>query len=221
MKNNVIYRIWNTTNGKSYIGQTNNFKSRIQIHFSPTNNNKHQVIHKAIKKHGKESFQIEILESNVPNELMDKLEILHIRFHNSFQNGYNLTEGGGGKRGNQISQETRKKLSKAGKGNQNGLGFKLTPKHKEKLRKANIGNKYSLGRKITQEHRNAISQANKGTNNPNYGKQASKETKEKQAKAKRGKKLSAQHKQKIATGVSKAKQAKKKNAQSGQNTLSE
>ena len=92
-KTGVIYRIYNTVNGKSYIGQTTEFERRIKIHFRK--HNSCTALRNAINKYGKESFRVEILESDVPEKLLSKLEILHIRFWNTLTpNGYNLNIGG-------------------------------------------------------------------------------------------------------------------------------
>ena len=105
-KTGVIYRIYHKETLKSYIGQTINFRIRINEHFS--NRNKCPKLAKAIKKHKKEQFTVEKLESDVPSNLLKKLECLHIRFWNSVENGYNLTYGG---EGGIPSEETRKALS--------------------------------------------------------------------------------------------------------------
>jgi hypothetical protein len=77
-----------------------------------------------------------------------------------------------------VSEETRKKLSNAMRGNKNGIGNKMTPEHKEKLRRINkergydpaiiekmrlknIGNKYSVGRVMSEETKQKISKIKK------------------------------------------------------------
>lgn len=47
----------------------------------------------------------------------------------------------------------------------------------------NSGNKYCFGYKHTENAKKIMSELKKGKNNPNYGKKASKETKEKKSKA--------------------------------------
>ena len=59
-----VYKITNTKNGKSYVGYTkrSEITDRIREHFSPSvYENIHKPFYNAIKKYGKESFEIEIL----------------------------------------------------------------------------------------------------------------------------------------------------------------
>lgn len=54
-----------------------------------------QLIHQAIRKYGIENFKIEILEDNIPDDIVDKKEQNYIKSYNTMSpNGYNLTEGG-------------------------------------------------------------------------------------------------------------------------------
>ena len=90
-----IYKIPNKINGKVYIGQTiTPIKNRMYKHYSQARNGKNITgIDAAIKKYGKENFEVEqILEC--PNEDLDLQEKFYISKYNSFENGYNLTIGG-------------------------------------------------------------------------------------------------------------------------------
>lgn len=90
-----IYKITNKINGKVYIGQTiTPIKNRMYKHYSQARNGKNITgIDAAIKKYGKENFEVEqILEC--PNEDLDLQEKFYISKYNSFENGYNLTIGG-------------------------------------------------------------------------------------------------------------------------------
>jgi len=91
-----IYLITNPINGKVYVGQTIDYKTRMRKHKCAAKNPK-QYIAKAIKKYGWENFTKEILIDEVPEEDLDNLEINYIDIYNSFgPGGYNLTKGGGG-----------------------------------------------------------------------------------------------------------------------------
>lgn len=74
------------------------------------------------------------------------------------------------------SEETREKMSKATKGNQNWLGKHHTEETKKKISKAN------KGRHLTEEQKKAISMAIKGNQNW-LGKHHSEETKQKMREA--------------------------------------
>ena len=54
-----IYKIENLINGKVYIGQSIEIERRFKKHLTAKDNT---VIHKAIRKYGKENFSLQILE---------------------------------------------------------------------------------------------------------------------------------------------------------------
>ena len=91
-----IYKITNTVNGKSYIGQTiQNVKERFYQHCATKCSQAvlNMVIHKAITKYGKSNFTIEVIEEVESANLNDR-ERYWIRYYDSYNNGYNSTEGG-------------------------------------------------------------------------------------------------------------------------------
>lgn len=58
-----VYSITNNINGKKYVGMTSNIKSRIADHRWEGNNSRsEQLIHKAMRKYGRDNFTFEILE---------------------------------------------------------------------------------------------------------------------------------------------------------------
>jgi len=93
-------------NGKSYIGQTNNYKRRCNSHKSCKVNT---AFTSAIKKHGWNNFKHEVLKDNLTIDESNYWEELLIKEHNTLSpNGYNLVNGGLNKK---VSEETRKKIS--------------------------------------------------------------------------------------------------------------
>lgn len=91
-----IYKITNTINSKSYIGQTiQNVKERFYQHCATKCSQAilNMVIHKAINKYGKSNFTIEVIEEVESTNLNDR-ERYWIRYYDSYNNGYNSTEGG-------------------------------------------------------------------------------------------------------------------------------
>lgn len=86
----VIYKATCLQTGKCYIGQTKNFKKRKSQHETAKDD---YVFHKAIRKYGKDSFVWEILEECPYNQLNEK-EIYWIATYDSYNNGYNSTQGG-------------------------------------------------------------------------------------------------------------------------------
>ena len=91
-----IYKITNKINGKSYIGQTiQNVKERFYQHCATKCSQAilNMVIHKAITKYGKSNFTIEVIEEVESANLNDR-ERYWIKYYDSYNNGYNSTEGG-------------------------------------------------------------------------------------------------------------------------------
>jgi len=89
-----IYKIENLINGKIYIGKTNNFNRRKTEHF-PKNSkhkNKNKILYNAIEKHGKENFQMSVIEETENWQEREKFWIKKLNCREPF--GYNMTEGG-------------------------------------------------------------------------------------------------------------------------------
>ena len=187
-KTGVVYRIYNRMNSKSYVGQTTQPRRRIRDHFNLKKGC--LFLHRAIKKYGRDAFVVEILESDVPEVLLSKLEILHIRFFDcKVPNGYNLTDGGDGSKGISHSLESRKRISEAKKGK------KLSLDHRRKLSKAQKGDKNGFfGKTHTPETRRKLSEARKGKR----GVPHSVESRQKISEAKKGKTRSAATRKKIS-----------------------
>lgn len=96
----LIYKITNTINNKSYIGQTiktaeERWKEHKAHAFGSHPNDQNKTLYKAIRKYGVENFTFEVLQDNIEIfEQLDKAEIYWIDYYNSFVKGYNETFGG-------------------------------------------------------------------------------------------------------------------------------
>ena len=146
-----IYKITNTVNGKSYIGQTiQSIEARFKAHLSGLSGT---VLKHAIAKYGAEAFRCEPIHQDVPNENLDNLERKEIKAHNTLApNGYNLEAGG--HKNKIIHPETRKKI-----------GAKTAIAHKGMKRSSETRLKMSQwqqGRKLSPEHRKNIGESQKG-----------------------------------------------------------
>ena len=96
----IIYKHTNKINGKSYIGQTvQTMEIRLKQHLKEKRN---FAFISAIKKYGVENFTSEVIESNVEN--LDEREKYWIKYYDTYNNGYNMTEGGDG-----FTSEQKKK----------------------------------------------------------------------------------------------------------------
>lgn len=97
-----IYRITNTKNNKIYIGKTitsisDRWSKHLYEAFNPKCKGYNFLLHKAIRKYGKESFIIESVEYLQEDRLLSSREQYWIECLNSLlPNGYNMTFGGEG-----------------------------------------------------------------------------------------------------------------------------
>lgn len=90
-----VYCITNKINGKQYIGITNDYKRRWANHIAYQAPEREQVVHRAIKKYGKENFDFQILFSNLTVEEASAKEIELIEnMRTRVPNGYNVAAGG-------------------------------------------------------------------------------------------------------------------------------
>lgn len=98
----IIYMYSNKTNGKKYIGQTLDEKSRIREHKCHANSRTDSqfAFYSAIRKYGWDNFEYEVLvrvETEDKKSLintLNQLEVYYISKYNSYENGYNNTRGG-------------------------------------------------------------------------------------------------------------------------------
>lgn len=111
-----IYGIRNIINQQHYIGQAGDVKARWTSHRYRL---RHGIgsphLQHAWDKYGEEAFEFFVIEE-CEAENLDEREIYWIKEYDSFRNGYNLTEGGGGMRGYKMSEESKRRISEATKG---------------------------------------------------------------------------------------------------------
>lgn len=206
-----IYCIENNVNGKKYIGQAKDIQKRWKLHKAELRRGNHYNEHlqRAWNMYGPDAFSFYVLEICDVSSLSER-EIFFIKHHGSFENGYNMTEGGEGTRGCKHTQEykdkmrslfkdrvfseaTLRRMSEAKKGK---------PQTETESRKngRKIVSEKLKGKKFSEEHRRNLSQAMKGRTawnkgmtfppeySPMYGKHLSEETKKKIGDANRGRK---------------------------------
>lgn len=92
-----IYRIYCIGNQKSYIGQTINFNQRQNRHLTKLRNNNHpnQHLQNAFNKYGEDNFTWQKWEFEINSkEELNQLEKDYIKKFDSYNNGFNQTEGG-------------------------------------------------------------------------------------------------------------------------------
>lgn len=163
MANNIgiIYKWTNKINGLSYIGQTTNPEKRYREHLRRKDNT---YFHNALGKYGEANFTYEVLESNIDSSKLDEREIYWISYYDSYNNGYNLTIGGGTTR-----------------------GFKFSEKQLENLSKAHLGQKaWNKGIKMSEEQREKMRNYLKGRTSPMKGKHHTEQTIQKMRESHKG-----------------------------------
>lgn len=158
MKNGLIYRLI-FPNGKSYVGKTENIKNRMN-NYKKLKCKTQPKLYDALIKYGFENVKIEIVESDIPNEILSEREIYHIDRIGSFRDGYNGTPGGDGIL---MTEEIKNKISKTMK----SKNIKRSPEHiavmKDMSNKSSEFIKHmSFGKTVSESTRTKISESHKG-----------------------------------------------------------
>lgn len=185
-----------------YIGLSEDIEKRWYDHMhSPSI--KYSRIDRAIRKHGVDKFDLEIIEE-LPNDraLLMKREEYWVAHYNTYEDDfhYNLTPGGDF--APSKLPEVQAKMSKALSGENHPMyGCKHTPEAKAKISKSVSGKNHPMygkkhtpetkakmskaksGKKLSQKTRKKISKAQSGKNNNMYGKKHTQEIREKMSKA--------------------------------------
>ena len=170
----VIYKITCLINRKIYVGQTINFKRRINQHKRDSSKFRNGI-DAAIAKYGWENFSVEVIEK-CPVEQLNEREIFWIRELNSkYPNGYNLTDGGRNFCGYVPTPELRALLSKI------HTGRKASKETCAKRSASLKGHPVSIAtrQKLSKSHTGKVMSAKARAN---------------MSKARKGKKLSESHK---------------------------
>jgi|HubBroStandDraft_5_1064220.scaffolds.fasta_scaffold51565_2 group I intron endonuclease len=132
-----LYKIANIKNNKVYIGKTVDFVRRWNSHKNlAASDARHFYIHNAINKYGIDNFIFEIISEHIDeNEAYEEEVLLIAKYKsNNAKFGYNLTIGGKGVLTDKpVSLETRKKISEAQIGIKRRKSFEVTEFTRQKL----------------------------------------------------------------------------------------
>jgi len=175
-----IYLITNTFTNKKYVGKTiQKVENRFQQHirYSKKHNTK---LSNAIKKYGKNTFIVEILETCNTEKDLNEREVYWI---SKILPEYNMTLGGEGAAcgenhpfyGKNLTNEHKQKISLSLTGTKKE---KMLDNQKHKISQSLSGENHPFYGKKRPEHSLKMS----GKNNPFYGKNHSEEVKSKMAK---------------------------------------
>lgn len=160
-----VYIHINKVNNKKYVGITKqNIKYRWRSNGSGYFRSPH--FYKAILKYGWDNFEHIVLHDNIDENTAKQLEQYYIKYYKTKDKryGYNMTDGGDGTFGIIVSEETRKKLSIAGKGKKRSVETRL----KQRIAR--------LGKKPTPETLIKLSESHKGNKLSSYAKQIALQT---------------------------------------------
>lgn len=189
-----IYQVENKINGKRYIGKTvKTMMRRKTSHEVEARRGSNLYFHRALRKHGLESFDWKVLSVSDDESKLNLLEQVWIKsLGTKVPNGYNLIDGGDGVIGHKHSVIAKAKMSKIRKG-----------KTKSAIHRARIAAAHK-GIRPTIETRIKISKANMGKPSPLKGKVLSAEHRAKISATRTGKKygpLSPDHRAKIKAAL--------------------
>lgn len=163
----LIYMATNIVNGKKYIGQTTySLEYRKAQHIQESKRDEGFEFHAAIRKYGVDSFIWEILEDNIlDRDTLNRKESYWIGIHDSYNSGYNMTQGGENnpmfaekskiRHLNKVrSEEWRKNHSQIMKEVVARNGF--SEEHRKKISEKLKGNKHFAGHKLSAAHQEAL-----------------------------------------------------------------
>ena len=129
----------------------------------------------------------------------ETIERIALDYENAMKDAYEAMKGRRPMLGKHHSEETRKKISEAFKGENNPMfGKHLSEETKQKMSESMKGKYFSeetkrkiseanKGKALSEETKQKISETKKGENNPMFGKRHSEETKQKMSEAQKGK----------------------------------
>jgi len=112
-----IYLITDKTNNKKYVGQVvqhRGYLLRFKEHLYGSKYANTKLLSNAINKHGKNMFEIKLIEDNISEHDIDEKESYYIKQFNTFYLdgcGYNMTKGGQGTHDYQFTADDKYKIS--------------------------------------------------------------------------------------------------------------
>jgi len=112
----VVYQVTNVVNGKIYIGQTtDSLSKRWRRHVSLSKTGGQAALQRAIRKHGPDKFEIELVATCFTPETLDQAERDWIQLSQSYLSSYGYNNTLGGASWFHHTEETKQKLSQSAK----------------------------------------------------------------------------------------------------------
>ena len=112
-----IYKLFSNINKRLYIGSSSNLYARISNHFERLNKIEHTniILQNHFNKYGKDSINFEIIEYCKIEDLIIR-EQYWMDYYQSYDKGFNIRKIAESSQGLKHSEETKLKMSLAGKG---------------------------------------------------------------------------------------------------------
>lgn len=153
-----VYLVTNVLNGKRYVGLTaGSLVNRWDLHLSQSRRSRsRQPLHAAIRKYGVDSFRVETIEMCSSEDQLRERERHWIRELGTFiaeGKGYNATLGGDGLLGYRHTDDAKRRMGEARRGQKN----------------PNYGKRFGTAVHGFSEDGMARLRDRKGEKNPNYG----------------------------------------------------
>lgn len=137
-----IYAITNLKDGKRYIGSAKNFEARRSIHISMLKGGKHPNAHlqRAWNRDGAENFAFIIVSIlNLDSDLIPAEQA----WIDGFEPEYNIARVAGNTLGCKRTEDAKRRISEFHTGNKYCVGREISEDTRKKISKANIGRKLS------------------------------------------------------------------------------
>lgn len=198
-----VYKITSPI-GKVYIGQSTDIKKRFLCYKNMRCKNQVKI-YRSLLKYGFDNHQFEVIVECQEDELNKIERFWQLKYAEDGYEMLNLALVGDGCFSGKHSAETIERMRKSQKGK--SIGRKMSDEAKRKISKAHIGRKSgNKGKKASEETRRKMSVAmqrrlESGWVFPLKGKTSSEETRNKQRNAKLGKKLPKSQREKISASL--------------------
>lgn len=216
-----VYTITCTANGRVYVGSSADIKTRFSYHLWQLRNGIHENRHllNAWNKYGEAAFVFRMIEAVPDHARLIEREQFWMDRISPGRTGFNIRHIADSNLGLKHSEETKRKMSEAQRGQKRGP---ISEEHKRKLNDAWRGQKHSeetklkiskahRGRKHSEESRRNMSAAHLGEkkaprseehqwklNEARRGKKHSEESKRKMSEAHKGNPLSSEHRKRMS-----------------------
>ncbi len=179
-----VYTIW--IKGRAYVGSAVDLGKRLRRHVKDLSRGEHdnEFFQRAYDKYGAETIRLGVIEfcdGYTEQELrylefiqMDRLKEVGVELFNMA-----LDPSTGGCSGYKHTEDAKRKISEAKKGNWKDLEYRM------RQSEATRGNQSFLGHKHSDEMKRKMSEAMKGDKHPFFGKKHSEESRRKMCRAQR------------------------------------